>query len=88
MLFQEPVQQIFAPVIGSNGPLIGRTLIRGTAARLRGSRGYTMAEIAASIGYESDAAFNRMFKREIGTTPGRFKRATPDAPDSSAQLLR
>lgn len=35
----------------------------------------SLNEIAAQIGYQSEAAFNRMFKREVGTTPGRFKRA-------------
>jgi AraC-like DNA-binding protein len=35
------------------------------------SRG--VAEIAADIGYESEAAFNRAFKREFGTPPGRYR---------------
>jgi AraC-like DNA-binding protein len=35
------------------------------------SRG--VAEIAAEIGYESEAAFNRAFKREFGQPPGRFR---------------
>jgi AraC-like DNA-binding protein len=35
------------------------------------SRG--VAEIAASVGYESEAAFNRAFRREFGTPPGRYR---------------
>ena len=35
------------------------------------SRG--VAEIAADIGYESEAAFNRAFKREFGQPPGRYR---------------
>lgn len=35
------------------------------------SRG--VAEIAADVGYESEAAFNRAFKREFGQPPGRFR---------------
>jgi AraC-like DNA-binding protein len=35
------------------------------------SRG--VAEIAADIGYESEAAFNRAFKREFGKPPGRYR---------------
>jgi len=35
------------------------------------SRG--IAEIAADIGYESEAAFNRAFKREFGLPPGRYR---------------
>ncbi len=37
----------------------------------RTSRG--VAEIAAEVGYESEAAFNRAFKREFGQPPGRFR---------------
>ncbi|HTM49757.1 MAG TPA: AraC family transcriptional regulator [Bryobacteraceae bacterium] len=37
----------------------------------RTSRG--VAEIAGEIGYESEAAFNRAFKREFGQPPGRYR---------------
>ena len=39
----------------------------------RTSRG--VAEIAADIGYESEAAFNRAFKREFGQPPGLYRRS-------------
>jgi AraC-like DNA-binding protein len=44
------------------------------AARwLRGTtRG--VADIAADVGYESEAAFNRAFKREFGQPPGQYRR--------------
>jgi AraC-like DNA-binding protein len=32
-----------------------------------------VAEIAAEVGYESEAAFNRAFKREFGRPPGRYR---------------
>jgi AraC-like DNA-binding protein len=35
------------------------------------SRG--VAEIAGEVGYESEAAFNRAFKREFGIPPGRYR---------------
>ena len=35
------------------------------------SRG--VAEIAADVGYDSEAAFNRAFKREFGLPPGRYR---------------
>lgn len=35
------------------------------------SRG--VADIAAEVGYESEAAFNRAFKREFGQPPGRYR---------------
>jgi len=37
----------------------------------KSSRG--VAEIAADIGYESEAAFNRAFKREYGQPPGQYR---------------
>ena len=37
----------------------------------RTSRG--VAEIAADVGYESEAAFNRAFKRQFGQPPGRYR---------------
>jgi AraC-like DNA-binding protein len=37
----------------------------------RTSRG--VAEIAGEVGYESEAAFNRAFKREFGQPPGRYR---------------
>ncbi len=47
------------------------------------SRG--VAEIAADIGYESEAAFNRAFKREFGKPPGRYR---SDHRSSSSQHER
>ena len=32
---------------------------------------HTVAEVAATVGYESDASFGRMFKRHVGTSPTR-----------------
>ena len=45
----------------------------------RTSRG--VADIAANVGYESEAAFSRAFKREFGEPPGRYRthRKTPPA---------
>jgi transcriptional regulator GlxA family with amidase domain len=33
-----------------------------------------VAEIAGDVGYESEAAFNRAFKREFGQPPGKYRR--------------
>jgi transcriptional regulator GlxA family with amidase domain len=43
------------------------------AARSLESTSRGVAEIAADIGYESEAAFNRAFKREFGQPPGRYR---------------
>ena len=36
--------------------------------------GRSLVRIAQEIGYESEAAFNRAFKRQYGTTPGAWRR--------------
>jgi AraC-like DNA-binding protein len=46
--------------------------IQLSAARLR-STGDAIGKIAAEVGYESEAAFNRAFKRVTGVTPGRWR---------------
>jgi AraC family transcriptional regulator, alkane utilization regulator len=46
-----------------------------------GQRG--VAAIAADVGYESEAAFNRAFKREMGTTPAAWRKGKP-APEQPA----
>ena len=43
------------------------------AARSLASTARGVAEIAADVGYESEAAFNRAFKREFGQPPGRYR---------------
>lgn len=43
-------------------------------ARALGASDRSVAEIANEVGYESEAAFNRAFKREHGTPPARFRR--------------
>ena len=36
-------------------------------------------QIAAEVGYESEAAFNRAFKREFGLPPARFRSQSKSA---------
>jgi transcriptional regulator GlxA family with amidase domain len=50
------------------------------------SRG--VAEIAADVGYESEAAFNRAFKREFGQPPGRYRNEHKAVPTQSSQVMR
>lgn len=44
------------------------------AARLLVQGGKPIAQIAFDVGYESQAAFNRAFKREFGTAPGQYRK--------------
>lgn len=43
-------------------------------ARALTSTDHTVAQIALDVGYESEAAFNRAFKREYGQPPARYRR--------------
>jgi AraC-like DNA-binding protein len=43
------------------------------------STSYSVAQIAAEVGYESEAAFNRAFKREFAAPPARFRSRTRTA---------
>jgi AraC family transcriptional regulator, alkane utilization regulator len=54
--------------------------IQLAAERLRGSQ-ESIASIAADVGYESEAAFNRAFKRVTGMTPGRWRVEKPTSSD-------
>jgi AraC family transcriptional regulator, alkane utilization regulator len=54
--------------------------IQLAADRLRNGRD-TIATVAATVGYESEAAFNRAFKRVVGMSPGRWRDGGGDSPD-------
>ena len=42
-------------------------------AQLLTSSSHSVAQISAEVGYESEPAFNRAFKREFGSPPARFR---------------
>lgn len=44
------------------------------AADLLRGKGLSLSEVAKRIGYESEAAFSRAFKRRLGASPGAFRR--------------
>jgi AraC-like DNA-binding protein len=45
------------------------------AGRLLESQGVSIAQAAAEVGYDSEAAFNRAFKKLVGIPPGAWRRA-------------
>jgi len=51
---------------------LARWRLRRAAEMLR-STSHSVAQIASQVGYESEAAFNRAFKREFGEPPARFR---------------
>jgi AraC-like DNA-binding protein len=48
-------------------------------AQMLASTGYSVAQIASEVGYESEPAFNRAFKREFELPPARFRSAAKSA---------
>lgn len=48
-------------------------------ARLLETTGDTVLAVAQRVGYESEAAFNRAFKREFELPPARYRRAIAGA---------
>jgi AraC-like DNA-binding protein len=47
------------------------------AQKLRSGQA-SLARIAEEVGYESEAAFNRAFKREVGVPPATWRRRRGD----------
>jgi AraC-like DNA-binding protein len=45
------------------------------AARLLERQGVSIAQAAAEVGYDSEAAFNRAFKKQVGLPPGAWRRS-------------
>ena len=45
------------------------------AVRRLEAQGVSIAQAGAEVGYESEAAFNRAFKRFVGTPPGTWRKA-------------
>ena len=45
-------------------------------AQMLASTSYSVAQVAAEVGYESEPAFNRAFKREFKLPPARFRSAS------------
>ena len=50
------------------------------SARLLTTTARSIAQIAAEVGYDSEAAFNRAFKRSFAVPPARFRRDSRTAP--------
>ena len=57
--------------------------VRKAASLLRGGE-VSIAEVASRVGYQSDVAFAKAFKRAMGMTPGAFRgaNATPTSPSA------
>lgn len=58
------------------------------AANLLRTSRRPLAAIAAEVGYESEAAFSRAFKRELGSAPAVWRRAAPAPGSGQRQTVR
>jgi AraC-like DNA-binding protein len=73
----------FQRVVGE-APLTYVTRWRMHAAMQLMARGDdSLSAIAAAVGYETDGAFGKAFKRHVGQTPGAYRRQLRDASPSS-----
>jgi AraC-like DNA-binding protein len=59
---------------------VGHWRMHVAVAALR-DEGATVAELADRLGYQSEAAFSRAFKRLIGAPPGAVRRAGDRGPE-------
>ena len=73
------VAERFAQLLGE-GPLtyLARWRLQ-LAARLLQTTRKTIVQVASEVGYESEAAFNRAFKREFELPPARYRRSSRDS---------
>jgi AraC-like DNA-binding protein len=53
---------------------LARLRMQMAAERLRATR-QSLAQIADTVGYESEAAFSRAFRRIVGVSPGAWREA-------------
>lgn len=67
--------RVFRDVVGTTpANVLLQMRMAHAAARLEGSP-TAVAEIGEAVGYQSEAAFNRAFKRTYGVGPGHYRRA-------------
>lgn len=57
------------------------------ASRLLGTTRKTIQQIATEVGYDSEASFNRAFKREFGSPPARYRKRLSASQDRSPRVL-
>ena len=57
------------------------------AGLLMRGKGSNIAQIARVVGYKSESAFTKVFKRTIGTTPSDYRGRAFHSPSSSESVL-
>ncbi len=69
----------FAKVVGETAQDYLMRLRMQRAAKLLREEPLSLAKVASAVGYDSEAAFNKAFKRWRGKTPGQFRRELNEA---------
>jgi len=57
------------------------------AARRLEAQGASIAQVAAEVGYESESAFNRSFRKYVGVPPGAWRKARIPSEQSNLDPL-
>jgi len=70
----------FAKVVGETAQDYLMRLRMQRAAKLLREEHLSLAKVASAVGYDSEAAFNKAFKRWRGKTPGQFRRELHETP--------
>ena len=65
----------FAAVVGTPPMQYLATWRLQLAAQQIEGQGLSIGQAAAAVGYDSEAAFNRAFKKRVGVPPGAWRRA-------------
>jgi AraC-like DNA-binding protein/DNA-binding MarR family transcriptional regulator len=79
----------FKTVVGDT-PLgyLTRLRLHRAAAQLRNELDLSLPAIARSIGYQTEAAFGKSFKRQFGTSPGAYRRSSNGLPRRQVSVLQ
>jgi AraC-like DNA-binding protein len=72
---RSPFAARFTALVGQAPMSYLKTWRLQLAARLLQNQALSLSNIAEHVGYESAAAFSRIFKREFGVAPGQYRRA-------------
>jgi len=71
--------RLFTRVAGATPAAVLLQIRMAQATRLLQQGARSTGDIGADVGYRSEAAFNRVFKRHVGVTPGSLRRASREA---------
>jgi AraC-like DNA-binding protein len=72
---RSPFARRFAEMVGEAPHAYVARVRMHRAARLPRESDRTLADIAATVGYDSESSFSRVFRKRFGAAPGAFRRA-------------